>query len=352
MSHPTFTRFFSKKRVFFAIFIGLAISFYLIYQHTEKEQLDVRLFGKISMIWLVLAFLMIIFREAGYILRLRILTNRKISFRHSFQVIMLWEFASALTPSVVGGSAIAMYIIHKEGIKAGKATALVMITALFDELFYLLTVPFLFLLYSDIQVFSKTYLFLGYHLPMKTIFFIGYGFMLFLLLFISFAIFISPKSIRRFLFFLFSLPFLKRWLLPVLRFGKDLHMTSIEVKSKPLGFWFSLFIVTSLSWSARFLFVNFLIAAFSPVNNHLEIYATQMIMWVIMLISPTPGAAGVAELLFQNFLSDFIPSGIAPILGLFWRFFSYYIYLIIGAIVLPLWLRRVFTSDKKLSTFV
>lgn len=349
MSSSRLARFFTKKRVFFAMSIGLSISIYLVVKNTDSTILSQ--INNISFIWLSLAILMVIFREIGYILRLRILTNKKITFRNCFQVIMLWEFASILTPSVVGGSAIAMYIIHKEGIKAGTATTYVMITALLDELFYILTVPFLFLIHSDLNVFDKDYIILGYTLPIKIIFYIGYGFMLFLSIFISYAIFVSPKSIRRFLFSLFSLPFLRKWLFHALRFGKDLQLTSIEMKSKPLGFWLSLFMVTFFSWSARFLFINFLIATFIPVNDHIELYATQMIMWVIMLISPTPGAAGIAELLFHNFLSDFIHKGFSPILGLFWRFFSYYIYLIVGVIVLPLWIKRVFT-DKKLHTFV
>ena len=69
--------------------------------------------------------------------RIRLLTDNKIKWRNSFDVIMLWEFASALTPSVVGGSAVALFIVNKEIKNIGKATAIVMITALLDELFYI-----------------------------------------------------------------------------------------------------------------------------------------------------------------------------------------------------------------------
>ncbi len=70
--------------------------------------------------------------------RIRLLTDKQLSWRNSFHVIMLWEFASSVTPpSIVGGSAVALFIVTKEGIKPGRATAIVMITALLDELFFI-----------------------------------------------------------------------------------------------------------------------------------------------------------------------------------------------------------------------
>ena len=85
-------------------------------------------------------------RDLGYMYRICLMTDKKVSWKNSFQVIMLWEFASALTPSVVGGSAVALYIVTKEIKNTGKATAIVMITALLDELFYIIMVPIIFVL--------------------------------------------------------------------------------------------------------------------------------------------------------------------------------------------------------------
>jgi glycosyltransferase 2 family protein len=65
------------------------------------------------------------------------------------------------------------------------------------------------------------------------------------------------------------------------------------------------------------------------------------------LISPTPGGSGVAEFVFSGFLGEFIPSGLTPALGLMWRIISYYPYLFIGAIILPNWLKRVYSKKHK-----
>ena len=77
------------------------------------------------------------------------------------------------------------------------------------------------------------------------------------------------------------------------------------------------------------------------MSDHFLIYGRQLVMWVILLISPTPGSTGVAEFAFNGFLKDFIPFGLAGLLVVFWRLISYYPYIFIGAFVLPKWLKRV-----------
>ncbi len=336
-------RFFSFRRVFIPILIGLGVGLFLIYNNTDLDILKNIRWNRTSYFWLLMGVLMVIFRDLGYIIRLRMLTDKELSWRRSFQVIMLWEFASALTPSIVGGSAVAMFIIHKEKIPLGRASAVVMITALLDELFYLITVPIVLLLIGDYPLFSNSsFIVFGQSFNSFTLFLIGYGFMLVLSFFILYAVFIDPKKIKRFLLKFFHIRFLKKWKHGALNTGNDLVTTSREMKGKSFFFWIKTFAATFFSWTARFLLVNFLILAFMPVDNHFHIYATQMVMWVIMLISPTPGGSGIAEYIFNDFLKIFLVAGLAPVLAVIWRILSYYIYLIVGSIILPGWIQRVF----------
>jgi uncharacterized protein (TIRG00374 family) len=71
-------------------------------------------------------------------------------------------------------------------------------------------------------------------------------------------------------------------------------------------------------------------------------------MWVVLLISPTPGGAGIAEIMFNEYLSVFIPVGLVAALAILWRLISYYSYLFIGSILLPSWLKRVFNKKEGL----
>ena len=98
---------------------------------------------------------------------------------------------------------------------------------------------------------------------------------------------------------------------------------------------------TFFSWTARYWVVNFLILAFFPVKDHLLLYGKQLVMWVIMLISPTPGSSGVAEYAFSVFLGEFIlVSSLISAIVILWRFLTYYLYLFSGSVVLPRWIRK------------
>ncbi|MCK5856900.1 MAG: flippase-like domain-containing protein [Bacteroidales bacterium] len=297
--------------------------------------------------FLLLAIILEAIRDIAYMYRIRLLTDKKISWRNSFQTIMLWEFASALTPSVVGGSAVALYIVNKEINNTGKATAIVMITALLDEMFYIVMVPliFLFVGYQELFINTEFKLFSFGNFPTETIFVIGYAFILLLTSIITFAIFFKPHVFKKVLENIFKLSILNRWREKATKTGTEIVITSEEMKGKSFIFWTKAFGSTLLSWTARFLVINALILVLVTGGDHFLIYARQLVMWVILLISPTPGGSGVAEFMLPKFLGEFM-NGYGNEIALGWRLLSYYSYLIIGSIVLPIWLRRVYSRKK------
>jgi len=329
--------------VLIAVLIGLSVSFYLIAKDFNPATYAHIHWSFRAGFFLLLAIVLEAVRDIAYMYRIRLLTDKKISWKHSFQTIMLWEFASALTPSVVGGSAVALYIVNKEINNVGKATAIVMITALLDELFYIVMVPvvFIFVGYNDLFINTEFNLFSFGKFPTETIFIIGYAFILLLTSIITFAIFFKPYVFKRILEHIFSISFLKRWRRKAVKTGEEIVITSREMKGKNLGFWAKAFGSTLFSWTARFLVINALILVLVQGGNQVLIYGRQLVMWVILLISPTPGGSGVAEFMLPKFLGEFMQAyGNEIALG--WRLLSYYSYLIIGSIVLPVWLRRVY----------
>jgi len=387
-------KYFQFKRIIIPIVLGLAVATYLLYSNLNEKRFqtsdtshanyiwedenadgfpDVNEFVKVemgkgthikmtykdvlsnvkwhkySLFWIFISLVLMCVRDFAYMLRLRILTDGELSWRQCFDCILLWEFASAVTPSVVGGSAVAIFFVNKEGIKIGKATAIVMITAFLDEMFYIIMVPVIFLLVRNQSVFPEdtTFAFFNSFLGIKGIFILGYLFILVLTSVIIYSVFINPRGFKWFLVFLFKIRFLRKWRYAAMQTGNDLIATSKEMKQKNILFWLKAFGATFLSWTARFWVVNCLIMTFISVEQHFLIYARQLVMWVIILISPTPGSSGIAEFVFSDFLKEFIPIGFSPAIALMWRFVSYYPYLFIGFIILPHWLKRVYRKKIK-----
>lgn len=341
---------FNWRRILVAIALGLIGASYLLYSNFDKSAFENIEWTGTVILWLFIALICQAIRDLAYMYRIRVLTDYHISWRHSFDVIMLWEFASALTPSVVGGSSIALYIVHKEGITVGRSTAVVMTTALLDELFYVLMVPIVILIagFSELFPVNLEQAFLGIRLGTIGLFVLGYAFILLLISMIIFAVFVNPRATKAAILYVFKIRWLKRWRYGAIKVGDDLITTSEELKGKDWHFWIKAFGATFFSWTARYWIVNFMILAFTSVSfsEHFIIYGRQLVMWVIMLISPTPGSSGVAELAFSGFLGEYT-FGLAAAFALLWRLFSYYPYLFIGSIVLPNWLRRVFSGKVK-----
>ena len=297
-----------------------------------------------SFFWLFMAILGMIVRDLAYMVRIKYLTDNSLSWRKSFDVIMLWEFASAVTPSVVGGSGVAVYILNREKIPLGKSTAIVMVTAMLDEIFYLTMVPLVILIVGSTYFFPDNMQmdFIGLSFNIKAIFWIGFSFIFLMTASIAFGIIFKPRETRKLLAFIFSLPVLRRWKWGALRTGNDIAITSAQLRGKKFNYWITPVLATYLSWTFRYLVVNFLILAFTDLSllDNVVVYARQLGMWVITLISPTPGGSGIAELAFNTFLKEFIPFGLAGTLAILWRIISYYPYLFLGSLVLPAWVKR------------
>jgi len=315
---------------------------------TYKEILSSINWTIYTLFWLVLAWSMMLLRDVMYMYRIRMLSDKELSWRQSFNVVAVWEFASSLTPGVVGGAALAMFILNREKIALGKATALVMITTMFDNLFFLLMIPLMYLLIGHSTFFPpiEGKAILGVELGVEGLFWVAYGFVLFFFTFLFVGLIIRPQIVKRFLRIVFSLPLLKRFKSKAIQTGEEIELASTSLKGKPFSYWIKPFLATAIAWTGRFMVINFIIQGFVSLGivDHFKLYARELGMWILMLVSPTPGGSGVAEYTFTVFLGEFIPFGMAIIFAILWRLISYYPYLFLGSIVLPRWLKK--TKEK------
>jgi len=288
--------------------------------------------------WIFLALLAMIGRDVGYMLRIRILTKNQLTWTQSFHVIMLWEFASALAPGVMSGATVAMFILNREKIALGRATAIVILTAFLDNLFYVVIIPLLFLFIPAAQLFPKT----GNE-SMEIVFWTGFSVFAVLCLVLFSSIVLYHRLVFRILTFFTRIPFLKRFRAGAEKTGNDVSATALEMRKEPFSFWLKAFGATVFSWSSRFLVINCILQAFLNLGflQQVQIFSKQFVLWMFLRISPTPGGSGVAEWAFGELLSEFSASIILlGTMAVLWRLISYFPYLIIGSIILPRWLSK------------
>ena len=288
----------------YPILIGLGVVGYMLWRDFDPAVFAGISFTWHTAFWLLMAVLFMFGRDLGYMIRIRVLSGGSLNWRQAFRVIMLWEFTSAITPSAVGGTIVGRAELFDV---SGAVTRGLMSIAL-----------------------------AGYFLKLAYVLVLSYG------------LFVNPRGLKWLILKIFRIRFLRRWYHAAGRTGSDIVRSSHELRRAGWGFWLKAGSSTFLSWSSRYLVANALIMAFFSVSDQFLLFARQLVMWIMMLIMPTPGGSGFAEYVFSTYCRDLIvvpqamQLGAATLIALLWRGVTYYPYLAIGAIIFPRWIKRKF----------
>jgi uncharacterized protein (TIRG00374 family) len=324
--------------VIFPVLLGLIVIGTMFF--SEYKDFDVSLI-KItnqSIFYFALAWLCMVGRDFGLTWRFRSLTDHDITWGQALRVNMLCEFTSAVTPSTVGGSSFGMIYLKGEGLRLGRATTIMMTTLFLDELFFVVACPIGMMLIPFEELFASTNL--KFAQTLRFTFWLVYVGLVLWTLVLFMGLFVKPQFMKALFRKVFSLKFLRKWKEAALEMGDNFIATSVELKQKKLWWWIRAFFATALSWISRYLVVNALFLAFAVDADQLLVLLRQLVVWVVLTISPTPGGSGLSEWIFTKYYGDMIANtSLAVIMALCWRFISYYIYLIIGVLVIPSWLR-------------
>ncbi len=344
------------RNILLPLAIGLAFILWFFFREYDADALGNLIVSWRTPLFLALACCCMLCRDLGYMIRIRILSENDLTWSKAFRIIMLWEFTSAISPSTVGGTAVAVVFIHKEGLRVGRSTSIVLITSFLDELYFVILFPVLFFIIGGHDLFLQSSYASDRPWFINELFYValvGYSLKLLWVILVGYGIFFNPGGLKTLVVRVFSLPFLKRWKMQAENAGDDIITSSREFRKKPLKFWLKAALATFLSWTARYWVVNSILMAFFVIKDHFLIFARQLVMWIMMLISPTPGGSGLAELIFTRYLADFIPvnpghlAGTALAMALIWRMISYYPYLLIGAIIGPAWVDKHFFAGRR-----
>ncbi|MDD2636273.1 MAG: lysylphosphatidylglycerol synthase transmembrane domain-containing protein [Bacteroidales bacterium] len=346
------------RKVILPIFLGLGIVGWFIYRDFDKIEFSALEFSYYSLLFIGLAFLMMILRDLGYIVRLRILSSNELSWLKCLRIILLWEFGSAITPSAVGGTAIATIFIWKEGLTLGKSTSIVVATSFLDELYFSLMFPLIFIIFSRTELFHVVgSSFLADQFLLLAL--IGYGVKLLWTILMGYSIFINPRFMASIVRRFFKFRFLRKWKNAANNMAENFEISNREFKTKNFKFWLKASFASFISWTSRYWVLNFLLIALYyslkydvyaqllSVQDHFLIFAKQLIMWIMMLVMPTPGGSGFVETIFNSYMVEFVPvTGFVVIMALVWRMVTYYPYLFIGVFLAPAWVNKNFKKIK------
>ena len=339
------------SRILLPVFLGLAVVIILLYRSFDIEEFKNITWDRHILIWITVAIIFLFLRHCAYAYRIYTLSDKKFSWWKCIELIFIWEFSSAVSPTSVGGLAAAFFVLAQEKLSTARTATIVTYTIVLDTLFFVVTLPFWLailgfsIIRPNIESFGD-FDALGYTFLLAYLGMAAYGFLFY------WGLFQQPKKIKQFLAWITKLKPLRRFNEKAKSLGDDIMIASEEMRSKDKLFHTKAFLSTFLAWTFRFTILSSLIIAFTPISidfqTQFALFARLETMFVIIAFSPTPGGAGVIEALFSSFFTDYMEKGTQTlVISFIWRMITYYSYLIIGAFIIPNWLRKVINERKK-----
>lgn len=317
--------------------ISMAIVIYLTYTPGVLDHLaPKRLPGLFIAIGVV--FLKVYFSAA----KLRYLADKEIGWMASFRTTLTWDFASAVTPSTIGGAPVATYAMTREGIKLGKSSAIILYGVLLDQFWYALAVPILLLAGFYYEVLPPEIGFVG-NLTMVLI----YTSLLLYGGFLTYGLMVNPSSLKRIINWIFKWPYLKKFSEKMSAEAENLETYSYELRAKPMAFFMKAFFFTTMSWLSRIALPVIVILSLLPGDEVLLILRS-LAMNLAFLVIPTPGGSGGVEGLFAIFLGPLIARTSFIGLAVFaWRIITYYISIGLGIIAMAWYINHKVVEIKE-----
>lgn len=263
------------------------------------------------------------------IMRMRLilfLLDEHLSVKNILQINLAFIFAAAVTPAASGGPPAHAYFLYRKGIKGEKAVAAVSARTLFATCSLALLNPVIVLSFRDGLGLPK----LAEQLVPLAVIFVSAGILFFL------CLVLHPR-----LFFSWLCHFL-----PVRVYaGISARLEEFSLSFRTLLFsphrkiLFFILVLSLAYWGVFFSLSWVLARGLGSSTPWTIIVARQAVLQFLLSYVPLPGASGVAELGYAAFFAAVVPDTLLRTLVACWRFFTYYLNIIVGGAMFW-WLNR------------
>lgn len=266
-------------------------------------------------------------------LRMKVMTEAlgyRIGVKDATEIVIANLFAASVTPSMAGGEPVRIHMLNRNAnVPVGDASAVVIGERVLDALLLLIATPFaLWVLSGSLISWEMDLAIIGAELFVLIMVFAAIGGLL------------NPTFID----WLSSL--ITRCLHKVGRFDRTEHLIEF-IDKELLNFHNSLWalmktgkqglffgcICTMIYWIVEFMVLPLILLGLNQPPSIMVAMAVQVFLTFIMVVPVTPGASGIAELGGAALFGILVPVSILGVVVAAWRLITYYLNLVIGAVV-------------------
>jgi len=320
-----------KKNIILLVLVSLLVMFFIM-KDNYKEIIDNLL--KVNMFYLLIAIVLIVlhilFQSFSMHLYLKEINN-KYRFKDTFILMFSALFFNAITPFSSGGQPFQLYLLNKQGFKVSEA-----VNALIQNfLSYQLALTILGILAiisnSFLDIIPNTSL-------LKHIVIIGFAvnmLVLFLIIYLSKAKSLNTKMFNKIINFVFNFKFIKnreelkeKALSKIDEFynSNEYYKRNKYMLLKTVG----LNLMSLLIFYSIPLFIFYSIDIFNVTL--IDSLICSSYTYFVGSFVPIPGGTGGLEYAFLEFFRTFTSSALISTCMILWRFITYYLAMIFGAI--------------------
>lgn len=267
-------------------------------------------------------------------LRLKVLSTSiepsfNISLWKSTKIVIANLFLANITPSMAGGEPVRIYLLNKDGLHTGGATAAVLGERLLDALFLLICVPFAFFIFGQ-YITDGIFNMLLY---VAVIFFI--------VVVILFALALKqPERTKRLVLWIANK--LNRFSKKPEKFENTVQKISTEIDHFHQSMMFFVTkgkktfllagVITALFWMTGWIIPLLILMGLGITPFVIESCAAQILLVIIAMMPTTPGSTGVSEGGTAALYGIFMSSSLIGVFVLLYRFITYHMGLIFGVV--------------------
>lgn len=323
-----------RKGLVIFILLAFGMGAIIIFRSVDRETVRSLLAAdKVKLLLALFVVFMAWICDAGRFCALAFAAHEKVSFPLGIILTWLNYFGSAVTPMQSGGGPFQVYALYKKNIPVGKGIAITLMRTMLTILILTLAVPVAIMFDPDILEGSPF---------LKGL--VSYVFVVILATwaFVAFTI-IKPEFIKKLsrvvVMWLTRLKFIKskkkvikifQWLDREI----DNYILNFKLAFNSGKIWVAIAVVLSvLHLLALFSVLPVLMSAVGLPFRYAQTIAVQAVFMFILYFVPTPGASGVAEGGGALLYSILMPSNMAGIMSIICRFFTDYLSIFMGVVV-------------------
>lgn len=322
-----------KKWIFISLFISLVSGLLVIVFTFDSGTIDA--LAEIKPVYIVAAACIHALTYVIWGLRTKSLCKAlgyDVGYVKSVEIVASGTLAASITPSSLGGEPLRIHLLHSEKMPLGKATAVVLGERVLDGILIMALAPVS--IYVIRSVLNDS--------VFDVMFMIAEVALILILVLLLYAIW-RPDPARKVVFFLVHK------LAPLLGKKTDEALEKIltRVDSEFEHFHESFFVLLNegrrglavgIFYTIAFWFVDFsmLYVILVGLNQHPDpvlVFASQVIIMILIVIPATPGASGIAEFAGTTAFSLFTAPSVLGIAVIAWRAFTFYMNIIVGTFV-------------------